>query len=70
MRSNDSINPSPYFHANCWGRAALRNMHDLCSQVVCLREKHNTWEQYLTDKPASYQTVFEELLKLTGWEHS
>ena len=28
----------------------------------------NVWEQYLTHNPASYQTVFEGFLKLTGWE--
>lgn len=27
----------------------------------------NTWESYLTHNPASFQTVFEDFLKMTGW---
>lgn len=28
----------------------------------------NKWEEYLTHNPRSFQTVFEDFLKLTGWE--
>lgn len=30
----------------------------------------NTWETYLTHNPASFQTVFEDFLKMTGWYHA